>query len=129
MSKPKTKTKPKKDVDLRTLPKEERPPPSTGQSAPERTLAFDDLSSWEVKLISALDKPGKGARQVRGIPALAKATRMTALEARNTVRRLVPANWIERVATSINDEGEEIKVLGHYRITDSGRKRLRAAVD
>lgn len=125
----KKKQKPKKDVDLRTLPRDKRPDPTTGQSAPERTLAFDDLSSGEVKVVSALDKPGQGRREVKNVSELAKATRQTPLVTRNSIRRLVPSNWIERVTSVLNDEGEEVAVLGHYRITESGRKRLHAAVD
>jgi len=116
-------------VDLRKLPRDERPEPCTGQSAPPRTISFDELTKYEVKLVQTLDAPGSGLRQSRGIAELSKSLRLTPLAVRNTIRRLVPSKWVERVETTINDEGEEIPVRGFYRITESGRKRLHAAVD
>jgi hypothetical protein len=127
MSKKKAK-KEEEAVDLRKLPRDERPEPTTGQSAPARTISFDELTKYEVKLIQALNAPGSGVRQSRGVADLAKSMRLTPLEVRNTIRRLVPSKWVERVASTINDEGEEVAVRGHYRITESGRKRLAAAV-
>lgn len=111
-------------VDLRTLPADERPKPTTGQSRKEFTLGLDEMSDLEGKVLKALNAPGSGRRETRAVAELAKSTRLTALQVRNSIRRLVPSGWVERVETTINDDGEEIGVLGHYRVTERGRKRI-----
>jgi hypothetical protein len=118
--------KPKKEdaVDLRTLPKDERPKPTSGQSAEAFTLPFDSLSKYELKVVSVLNQPGAGLREVKPVSAVAKTTRLTPLQVRNAMRRLVPSKWIERVDVVLADDGSEKPVKGHYRITKGGRERL-----
>jgi hypothetical protein len=118
-----------KKTDLRKLPLAKRPDPTTGQSAEEFTLAFDGLALNEVKVLKALDAPGAGRRLVKPVADLAKTTRLTPLQTRNAIRRLVPSGWVEHVATTLDDDGEEVEVRGHYRIAEAGRKRLATALD
>lgn len=121
----KNKTK-SEDVDLRTLPKDERPKPTSGQSRAEFALPKEELTKYEMKIIEALNGKGKGLRETIPVLDLSKATRMTKLEVRNTIRRLVPSTWVERVDEVLTDDGDVKKVRGHYRITERGRKRLGA---
>lgn len=131
----KTKTAPKKPaaeaekIDRRTLPKDQRGAPSTGQSAEEFTLIFDDLSTAQVKILKAANAPGAGRRETRDVSELAKATKLTPLQTRNGIRNLIPSGWLERVNEAMADDGEVRKVRGHYRISEAGRKRLATALD
>lgn len=130
--KKKAKSKKKPDyenVDIRTLPKDQRPKPTSGQSAEAFTLGFDDLTKFEAKVIKVVNGEGKGTRPVMNIEAISKQVRLSKLATRNTIRRLVPSNWLERVEDSIDDDGNPIKVRGHYRITKGGRERVSAALD
>lgn len=114
------------EVDLRTLPADKRPDPSTGQSREEFTLKLEELSDKEAKVIKALNGTGKGVREVRAVPELAKTTKLTLLQVRNSIRRLVPSGWVERVDEILTDEGETKAVRGHYRLAEGGRRRLAA---
>lgn len=130
-------TKPKKpakmnirkdgEIDLRTLPAEKRPKPSTGQSRKEFALPLEELSANEGKVVKTLNGKGKGLRETLPVATIAKTTRLTALQVRNSIRRLVPSTWLENVNEVLDDEtGEPREVRGHYRITERGRKRLGA---
>lgn len=109
-------------TDLRKLPKDERPTPTTGQSAPEREMPYDDLNSDEKLVVAALDDDGEGVRQAMPVSDLAlrviendhneNGTRAK-LRVRNSMRRLVTGGWVERADR------------GRYRVTERGRKRLK----
>lgn len=114
------------EVDLRTLPVDKRPEPTTGQSREEFTLELDALSAGEAKVIKALNGSGKGVREVLAVPTIAKASKLTLLQVRNSIRRLVPSGWVERVDEILTDEGEPKAVRGHYRLHERGRRRLAA---
>lgn len=112
------------EVDLRTLPVDKRPKPTSGQSRKEFELPLEELSAGEAKVIKALNGKGKGLRETLSVAAISKTTKLTALQVRNSIRRLVPSTWVERVEEILDDEGEPREVRGHYRITERGRKRL-----
>lgn len=112
------------EVDLRTLPVDKRPKPTTGQSREEFALELDALSAGEAKVIKALNGTGKGVREVLPVASIAKASKLTALQVRNSIRRLVPSGWVERVDEILADDGEVKTVLGHYRLHERGRRRL-----
>lgn len=114
------------EVDLRTLPADKRPEPTTGQSREEFTLELDALSAGEAKVIKTLNGTGKGVREVLAVPSIAKASKLTLLQVRNSIRRLVPSGWVERVDEILTDEGEPKPVRGHYRLAERGRRRLAA---
>lgn len=110
------------DVDLRTLPKDDRPKPTTGQSGPERELPFDELNSDEKLVVRVLNDDGEGTRQSMPVSELSDALIKTEpdeaqghakLLVRNAMRRLVQGGWVEWVDR------------GRYRITEKGRKRLK----
>src|SRR5512146_731936 len=107
-------TRPKRleGVDLRRLPRAKRPRPTTGQSAPARQLAWEDLRTDEpfvVRSMALLQRPleGAGAGAV-GVAQLAARLRALVdpeewptrakLRVRNAIRRLVQGGWLERVA-------------------------------
>ncbi len=113
------------EIDLRTLPVEKRPKPSSGQSRKEFSLPLEELSANEAKVLKALNGKGKGLRETLPISGIAKGTRLTPLQVRNSIRRLVPSTWVEGVDEVLDDEtGEPREVRGHYRVTERGRKRL-----
>ena len=103
------------NVDIRKLPKDKRPKPSTGQSAPERLIKYEDLTDNE-KAIIAASKGGKkeAARPWRDVEYYSELfdADNPKLVARNTIRRLIPGGWLER--------GER----GKYRLTENGMRRL-----
>lgn len=105
------------NVDLRTLPKDKRPKPSSGQSAPERELPYESLSDDEKEVIKLLDGPGHGHRQVRSIEWLADGFDgdNPKLRVRNALRRPVSCGWVDWVAR------------GQYQISEKGRKRYARA--
>lgn len=125
-STPKKKTRKDGKVDLRTLPKDKRPEPTTGQSREEFQLPLEGLSAGEAKVVKASNGKGKGLRETYSVAMLSKATKLSALEVRNSIRRLIPSTWLERVDEVLTDDGEPKPVRGHYRITERGRKRLGA---
>jgi hypothetical protein len=112
------------EIDLRTLPADKRPEPTTGQSREEFQLPLEDLSAAEAKVIKAVNGKNKGPREVYGVAMLAKSTRLTPLQVRNAIRRLVPSTWVERVEKVPGEDGKLVAVRGHYRISERGRKRL-----
>lgn len=112
------------EVDLRTLPADKRPKPTSGQSREEFTLEVDALSAMEAKVIKAVNGSGKGVREVLSVDDMAKATKLDALQVRNALRRLVPSGWVERVDEILTDDGETKAVRGHYRLAERGRRRL-----
>lgn len=114
------------EIDLRTLPKDKRPKPSTGQSRKEFQLPTEELSDGEAKVVKALNGKGKGLRETMAVAVIAKTTKLATLQVRNNIRRLVPSTWVEHVDEVLDDDGEPRKVRGHYRITERGRKRLAA---
>ncbi len=118
------KPKKKVEIDLRKLPADERGKAFSGQSAEARAISFEELSKGEQKLLGILNGEGKGLRPIVPIADMSKGSRLTPLGVRNTLRRLVPSKWIENVHEGIDDEGEVVKLRGHYRITESGRKRF-----
>lgn len=115
------------DVDIRKLPAAERPKPTSGQSREAFFLGWDATTVAEQKIIKALNEPGEGRRETHTVAAVAKVTRLTTLQVRNSLRRLVPSRWAERVGSTIDDDGNEVATRGRYRITESGRKRLATA--
>ena len=122
------------EVDIRTLPKAERPKPSTGQSGPEVEVPYEDLSSRKAYIVRRLNGTGTGTREVVPVKALVEVyikeidteedPVRAALLIRNDMRALVTSGWVERVDEKVVDE-QTIKVRGHYRITERGRKRLK----
>lgn len=109
-----------KQTDLRKLPKDKRPDPTTGQSAPERELAYDAFNEDEEDMIKLLDgKKSEGPRETRSVAYLAESVDddddRAKLRVRNAMRRLVQGGWVERV-----DRGK-------YRISEKGRKRMQRA--
>lgn len=93
-------------VDLRKLPKEKRPEPTTGQSGPKLELAAGDLSKKEAKVVRALAEVD--TTEAQSIKAIAKGGRLTMLQVRNGLRRLVRARWVANVER------------GKYRLTAVG---------
>lgn len=94
-----------------------RAKPTSGQSAPPiESLSFDDLNKKEKQVVGCFGL--KGEREVHTIEALAKEAfrSQTSKKAnswvRNCLRRLVRANWVEKVTP------------GEYRLSEPGRKRL-----
>lgn len=115
------KKKPKKDkfenVDLRKVPKDKRPKPTTGQSAPKKELPWDSLSSDEKAIIKMLNSPGHGERKVRTIEYLADGLEgdNPRLQARNALRRPVACDWVDKVERA------------QYQISKNGRARYERA--
>jgi hypothetical protein len=105
------KTKTKK-IDLRKIPKDKRPKPTTGQSAEERDLPYDSLNDDEREVVRMLYGRG-GKHPARKIDFLSEGLEgdNPKLQARNAMRRLVACGWAARV-----DRGE-------YKLTDRGVKR------
>lgn len=101
------------NVDLRKLPKDKRPKPSSGQSAEERELPFTALSDAEKDVIKMLDGNGHGHRVVRSIEFLADGFGgdNPKLQVRNALRRLVSCGWVDWASR------------GQYQINEKGRKR------
>jgi hypothetical protein len=104
--------------DLRKLPKDKRPKPTTGQSAASRELSYEDLSEDEAEVVKALDgRAGAGKRHVRPIAFLAElfGGDDPKLQTRNALRRPVSCGWVDNVGR------------GAYQISEKGRKRLARA--
>lgn len=102
--------------DLRKLPKDRRPKPTTGQSAKSRELSYEDLSADEAEVVGALD--GKaGKRLVQPIAFLSDLFDGDdpKLRTRNALRRPVSCGWVDNVGR------------GLYQISEKGRKRLARA--
>jgi hypothetical protein len=104
-------------VDLRKVPKEKRPKPSTGQSAKERDLPYDDLNGDEQSLVKLLDGKSGGPRIVRTVEFMSEAMDgdNPKLQTRNALRRLVSCGWVDNVGR------------GQYQISEKGRKRMARA--
>ena len=105
-----------KTADLRKLPKDKRPKPTTGQSAKARDLPYEALSESERDIVRALN--GRGPKRVvRSVEFLADLMDGDdpKLQARNALRRPVACGWIENVGR------------GAYQISEKGRKRLQRA--
>jgi hypothetical protein len=77
--------------DLRTLPKSKRPPPSTGQSAPKKTIPWADLSAFQQRVARAV-------RELAPCSAQDVATKLQvdSLQVRNALRPLVQARYVKR---------------------------------
>jgi hypothetical protein len=102
-----------KTGDLRKLPKDKRPKPKTGQSAPERELPWDSLSEGEQEIVRALNGKGEGPRHPRSIEFLADlfSGASAKLQVRNSLRRIVACGWVDHADR------------GTYQISERGRKR------
>lgn len=106
----------KKDLseyDLRTLPKEERPKPTTGQSGDEIDLSFGDMNADEQQVVSVLSE-SDGPMKILDIGTEAGFGRDKAkahLRVRNALRRPVCGNWVQKVDR------------GTYKLTAAGRRR------
>lgn len=113
---PKKKKDKFEGVDLRTLPRDKRPKPSTGQSAAARELAWDAMSADEKEIVKMLNSPGHGERKVRSIEYLADGLEgdNPRLQARNALRRPVACGWVDRVERA------------QYQISVNGRRRYQA---
>jgi hypothetical protein len=109
------KTK-KAKVDLRRLPRDERPKPSTGQSAPARQIAWDAFNAHERAVVKLLDGGG-GRRVPRRVEYLADGIDADnpRLAARNALRRPVSSGWVDRVDSAT------------YVISELGRQRYNRA--
>lgn len=116
MGKKKIKAKTEDKVDLRRLPRDKRPKPTTGQSAPTRKLEWDALNQYERAVIDLLHGGG-GRRVPRNVAYLADGidAENARLVARNALRRPVSCGWIERVGRA------------QYMISELGRQRLNRA--
>lgn len=103
-----------KNKDLRKLPKDKRPKPTTGQSAPARDLGYELLSDDEREIVRALNGKGNGERHVRTVAFLSELFDGDdpKLQARNALRRPVSCGWVDNVGR------------GQYQISEKGRKRL-----
>jgi hypothetical protein len=117
-----TEDKTKDTVDLRKVPRSERPKPSTGQSAESRPLAWGDLSDDERAVIMLLDGTPDNSglarpRMTRSIEYLADGLEGDGarLRARNALRRPVSCGWVERVQRA------------RYQISELGRSLFIAA--
>lgn len=101
------------DVDLRKVPRDKRPKPSTGQSAPARPLPWDSLNTTEKEVVKMLNSPGHGERVVRSVEYLADGIEgdNPRLMARNALRRLVACDWVEKADRAM------------YQISKNGRAR------
>ena len=122
-------------VDKRKIPKAERGRPTTGQHAKIDKLPYEDLNKREKKLLTVLDGDGQGKREPYLIPELkplcfpSEGKQRGMLLVRNACRRLVAADWIEHTDKTIDVKGEPVKLSrGVYRISESGRKRLKRAL-
>jgi hypothetical protein len=112
-----------KKTDLRKLPKDKRPKPSSGQSAPEREIPWNELNEDEGVLVQML--AAEDRRAPRSVEWLAEAFddsgkheyNHAKLRARNAVRRLVQGGWVERVER------------GTYQLTESGKRRYQRALE
>jgi len=115
------------EVDGRTIPFAERAAPSQGQSAPKRTILFDDLSKWEQAVVKVLH--GTLKRAPLHIGTLADKTGFTRLEVRNALRRLVQGTWVVGVTpkpvTTSTGWGSDTR--GWYALTKFAKDRLRRA--
>lgn len=102
------------NVDLRKVPRDKRPKPSTGQSAPARDLAWDSMSADEKEVVKLLNSPGHGERKVRTIEYLADGIEgdNPRLQARNALRRVVACGWVDKADRA------------QYQISTNGRRRL-----
>jgi len=103
----------KKNMDGRKIPKAKRPKPSTGQSAPERDLPWENLSEGEQAIVKALNGKGEGPRNPRSVEYLSEffEGRNPKLQVRNALRRIVSCGWVDNIDR------------GMYQITERGRKR------
>lgn len=111
----KTKKKDKfEGVDLRKVPRDKRPKPTTGQSAAKRDLPWESLSPDEKEVVKMLNSPGHGPRTVRSIEYLADGIEgdNPRLQARNALRRLVACDWVDRAERA------------QYQVSVNGRRRL-----
>ena len=105
---PKTK---KKDVDLRTLPRAERPAPTSGQSGTPLDLAWTELNKDEQRVMRSLLAAGDGvAVKINGLAKSARS--LTTLKVRNALRRLVRSSLVSNVDR------------GLYKLTAKGKRRL-----
>ena len=110
-------------VDLRKVPRDKRPKPSTGQSAEARALPWDSLSEDEKEIIKLLDGPVSRSdaprpRVVRSIEYLAEGLEgdNARLRARNALRRPVSCGWVDRAGRA------------RYQISALGRRRRLATI-
>lgn len=116
--------KTEKKIDRRKLPVDQRPKPTTGQSAPARELPWDSLNGDEREVVQALATDDR--RQPRSVAWMADAFDAekdgtiydpAKLKARNALRRLVQGGWVVR------------KERGTYQLTEPALKRYRRAMD
>lgn len=104
-------------VDLRKLPRDKRPKPTSGQSADKRSLPWDALNGDEREVVKMLNSPGHGDRHVRSVEFLADGLEgdNPRLQARNALRRLVSCDWVDRSGRA------------QYQISKNGRARYERA--
>lgn len=104
--------------DLRKLPATKRPKPTTGQSRKAFDLPADGLSKNETKVVQTLKAAGgtKSRKPFVPVAAISKATRLTGLQVRNSIRRLVPGGW------AVQGEGR-----GMYRLAPKAARKTLSA--
>jgi len=112
------------DPDLRCVPKAERPTPTSGQSSPPKEIPWKELGAGGKKIVKTFNGSGNGVRDVLNIEEVHQATGLTKLEIRNTLRKLVQGQWVEKVPEIITDIGEIKAVKGYYRVTEDGRAKI-----
>jgi hypothetical protein len=94
--------------------------PMTGQSGPRVEVDVSSLNGKEIRVLKMLNGKGKGAREILKITDLMNSMPTKTPKAqknswvRNSLRRLVTGAYVEKIER------------GSYRITDSGRRRMRS---
>jgi len=101
--------------DLRKVPRDKRPAPTTGQSGNPIDLPWVQLNKDERKVVEHLDGGGNGSRNILNIKEIGKKASLEPLCVRNAMRRLVRGDWVENVER------------GTYRVTQGGRARFAKA--
>jgi hypothetical protein len=96
--------------DIRTLPKKERPKPTTGQHGPKVDLEWDDLSADQKAVIARLK--AKSPAHVADIAEKGFGKDDPKLRVRNALRRLVRGGWVEHAS----------KEPGMYRLALKARR-------
>jgi hypothetical protein len=117
--KSKKSKKAEKKVDLRTLPHDKRPEPTSGQHGKPIHIGYAELNVHEQRVVKALDAAEGAAMR---IPEIAKSCSargggktVTTLQVRNAMRRLVRGSWVDS------------RGRGQYRLTTRGRDRYESA--
>jgi hypothetical protein len=104
------------EIDLRTLPKDERPKPTTGQSGTPIDLEWSAMNGDE-QLVAQKLYEGTGAQTIGDLAAKGFGKENPKLRVRNSMRRLVRGGWVEWAGR------------GKYKLTATGRRRYERSDD